>query len=345
MLSWRWIAVALAALWPASSWGQYLNQPPAASVYQEDPLPGEVFPVLHEPARITVAPPVCEPPSEGPLVECHREHFQDDSSRRWDHPYAPPPFDFTRTYYWSRWRPTGGSFRDCLPPIHGHVTGGTFLHGLRGHLQSPRGGELGTTSSHRPTVEEIGLDGAEFAPTFDTRLRFADDHEVHFNSIWIDRSGSATLADPLISDGVAFPRGAAVSSELGYDTFRLGYRPQYWWADLWGVIFKPEFGFGVTFFEYRLSSPAVAGAAEKDYDFGFYYLGFLAERQLTERLRLELDFAGSGGANGVSLIDAELRGLYEFWCRGRCRSSLVVGWRGLYLRRHDNQDHEQNDPN
>src|SRR5690348_6400664 len=37
--------------------------------------------------------------------------------------------------------------------------GGAYLYGpIRGNIQTPLGGEPGTTSSHRPTLKEIGID-------------------------------------------------------------------------------------------------------------------------------------------------------------------------------------------
>ena len=71
----------------------------------------------------------------------------------------------------------------------------------------------------------------------------------------------------------------------------------------------------------------------------------LVEKPLTDRLRFEFDFAGSAGINGVSFIDSELRLACGFLLSRRCKAEAILGWRGLWFRRHDSQVQEQNDPN
>ncbi|NOX56102.1 MAG: hypothetical protein GXP27_17005 [Planctomycetes bacterium] len=225
------------------------------------------------------------------------------------------------------------------------VQGGVWVSRLNGHLQTPAGGQLGTTSSHRPRVEEIGLDGTDWMPLLDARLRWAGKHEIHVSYVWIDRSGADVLQKTLISQAQTFPAGSAVRSHFGLDTLRVGYRPIGWRWDWRGWRLVPEIGVGSAAFSYQLNSSAATGPVDRRYTVGFPYLGFLLEKSLTDRLQFETDFAGAGGINGANVIDSEFRLAWRVaeWNRGRI--DFVVGWRGLWFRRHDSQTEEQNDPN
>ena len=227
----------------------------------------------------------------------------------------------------------------------GQVTGGVWLGGLQGHLQTPAGGESGTTSSHRPTIDEIGLDGAEWMTTLDARFRRGDKHEFHFSYIDIERSGSDALGTSLISQNQTFPAGSQVESNFGFDTFRFGYRPHHWQRCFRDWTLTPEIGVGIAQFEYQLRSLSASGPVDRSYNVGFPYLGCLIEKPIGDRYLLEVEFTGSAGVNGVSFIDSDFRLVYNISCGKRWSSAAVLGWRGMWFRRHDDQPAEQNDPN
>lgn len=208
---------------------------------------------------------------------------------------------------------------------------------LTGNLQTPKGGAPGSTTHDRPTVDEIGIGGMASIPSIDMRLGH-EDHEFHLNVVLVERSGSSTLSETLISQGETFPAGSTVGSGLGLDTFRFGYRPHFWGLGWRGWRITPEIGAGVAQFEYKLTSSAATGSVDREYDVGFPYIGVLIERPLTERLSLELDLAGSEGVNGVSYVDASLRALYNFGTGERSGVSLFLGWRGTRFRRADHQE-------
>lgn len=235
----------------------------------------------------------------------------------------------------------------CCPKERRHtqITTGVWLGELTGHLQTPVGGNPGTTSSHRPTVSEIGLDGPRWMPTIDARLDIEAGHELHVNYVHIDRSGDERLDELLVSNGFAFPGGSNVDSTFGLDTFRFGYRPRFCCNHLLGGRLVPEIGVGVTALEYGLSSFAADAQFNRSYHVGFPYVGVLLEQPLTERCRLELDVAGSGGINRIAFVDGELRAAYRLTSRRGWNAWAVVGWRGMWFRRHDGQAGEQNDPN
>ncbi len=246
---------------------------------------------------------------------------------------------------------------DCPPflcsPYHAdhedpywiEVSGGAWLAALEGHLHTPRGGQPGSTSPNRPRVDEIDLNRATWLPWVDVRLGLGLLHELHLNGTFIQRSGQDILTDTLISQAQTFPAGSHVASTFGLNTYRAGYRPLALQAEAAGWRMTPEAGIGFSQFKYLLSSPTATGPVDRQYGIGFPYLGVLFEKPITDQLGFEADIAGIGGINGVSFLDSDFRLTIGLATKGRSRTEAIIGWRGLWLRRHDHQSGEQNDPN
>jgi hypothetical protein len=98
-----------------------------------------------------------------------------------------------------------------------------YLHGdTDGELQTPQGGNPGSSSSNRPKLDEIGVDDADaFDAAFDLSWR---NHHLDLGGQWIELDGSATLHDPLVSRGLTFPSGTDVDADVQLDWYRVGYR-------------------------------------------------------------------------------------------------------------------------
>lgn len=124
-----------------------------------------------------------------------------------------------------------GTLRAEPPPAGAEGMLGDFGIGLRfgylygeanGFLQTPSGGNPGTSSSHRPKLDEIGAD--EFS-AFDGALDLSfREHHVDLGGQWIGLDGSGTLDRTLVSRGVTFPAGTRVQSDVTLEWYRLGYR-------------------------------------------------------------------------------------------------------------------------
>lgn len=119
-----------------------------------------------------------------------------------------------------------------------------------GYVQTPAGGEPGTTNDKRPTLDEIGIDSTS---VYEARLT-ADfgDNSLFLAGQWIHMSGSATLDPSLTTNGSTFPAGTHVSSKVDLDWYTLGYRrrfrPQ---RSDWTLY--PSVGVGVMDFSYSLN--------------------------------------------------------------------------------------------
>jgi hypothetical protein len=119
---------------------------------------------------------------------------------------------------------------------------GTFLYGdVRGYVQTPSGGEPGTTSKERPKFSEIGIDTAsigdgQLTAAFGEGLR----HEVYLGGQFIRLSGDDTLTSDLVSHGVTFPAGSRVSSDVQLDWYRVGYRYRFELNDVTALCGAPS---------------------------------------------------------------------------------------------------------
>src|SRR4051794_12947986 len=84
--------------------------------------------------------------------------------------------------------------------------GASYLFGnVDGYVQTPSGGEPGTTSQHRPPLSKIAINNTSvYAAQF---LLGFDDNEFYAGGQWIHMSGSPPPDTPLISQAQTFPAG------------------------------------------------------------------------------------------------------------------------------------------
>jgi hypothetical protein len=222
-------------------------------------------------------------------------------------------------------------------PFRLELTASGWLGSLEGCFQTPRGGEPGTSSQDRPGSEEIGLDGLRLLPVVEARASFRG-HEARFEFAGIYLDGDETLEGDLVSQGQTFPAGSRVESRLEMPLFRLGYRAG--WLPLrfgnWSVI--PEAGGLVVPFRITIDDPAATGPVDRSFSIGAPYLGLLVEGVLTDSLKFEADISGSAGIAGMAFASAEARIARTVLRRGRFEAALVLGLRGLWLHRKDDQE-------
>jgi hypothetical protein len=166
-----------------------------------------------------------------------------------------------------------------------------YLYGpVRGFVQTPSGGNPGTTSSERPRFSEIGINDANVADV--SGIFGLGNHEIYAGAQFIELSGSRTLSETLVSQGVTFPAGTRVHSDVSLDWYRVGYR--YRWvvdgAEAAPVLtLYPSVGAALFTFDYRLRGDGVAERVSRSYTKGLPQLG------------LELEWRPGGGAFSVSL--------------------------------------------
>jgi hypothetical protein len=101
----------------------------------------------------------------------------------------------------------------------------TYLYGsVRGYTQVSAGGKLGTSYYERPHLQSLGITTANIA---DAEVS-ADAHQYgqfFVGAQIIQLSGSAvTGGSPLTTEGISYQAHSRISSDVGLDWYRIGYR-------------------------------------------------------------------------------------------------------------------------
>lgn len=102
---------------------------------------------------------------------------------------------------------------------------GTYLYGSsRGSTQIPRGGKIGTSNANRPQFHSLGLNTANIA---DFELA-ADAHQYggfFVGAQIIQLNGASYIGNKtLTTDGITYPKDSRISSDIGLNWYRFGYR-------------------------------------------------------------------------------------------------------------------------
>ncbi|RNC82738.1 MAG: hypothetical protein ED559_13490 [Phycisphaera sp.] len=90
-----------------------------------------------------------------------------------------------------------------------------------GRLVTPKGGDPGTTSPGRPTLEEIGITTVTAAEA--EVLLTSGPHRFSTFATLLRLDGDDTLTSDLITHNVLFPSGLDVESEVKLDWYAFGY--------------------------------------------------------------------------------------------------------------------------
>jgi hypothetical protein len=140
----------------------------------------------------------------------------------------------------------------------------SYLYGhVSGYVQTPSGGEPGTTSSKRPRFSELGIDNASMADVAATGAWHNE--ELYLGAQIIRLSGDATLDEPLVSHGTNFPAGTSVSSDIQLDWYRFGYRHRFELLDDRSLTISPGVGAAVLDFSYRLDASGAGPLTSRSY--------------------------------------------------------------------------------
>lgn len=101
--------------------------------------------------------------------------------------------------------------------------GSMYRYGpIRGYVQTPLGGTLGSTGLHRPTLKELDFDharGGRFL--LSTAI---GSHTVYFGADPLELSGTTVLSRTLTTHGLVFPAGTGVRTSIQFNLYRIGYQ-------------------------------------------------------------------------------------------------------------------------
>jgi hypothetical protein len=224
---------------------------------------------------------------------------------------------------------------------------GRYLYGpVKGKLQTPTGGNPGTTSNNRPTLKELGFEHASVPDVSGTAS--IGDHRIYAGYRMVRLSGSSTLDRPLTSQGHDFPAGAAVEADVTLDWLRAGYAHRFV-LDLPGnrlpdLTLYPAVGAAVLDFDYRLRQDGSGGDVHRSYILPTPQIGLGAEWPLTGRLSVVAQTLLSIPVGSQPLIDSgEVAARYRVIERGRLEVEASLGV--VYDRIRYNDDARQTVPN
>ena len=166
---------------------------------------------------------------------------------------------------------------------------GSYQYGaVEGFLQTPAGGEPGTSSSKRPTLKELDIDNAGFydvaALVHWRRLGFYAGYE----GIGLD--GDSVLNETLISRGVTFPAGTSVHSKVDLNWLRAGVGWKFELANHRLELF-PKADFALLDFSYKLNGGGEA--VDRSYSKGCFRVGMEGKYRCFGPVSLRLDAEAS----------------------------------------------------
>ena len=203
--------------------------------------------------------------------------------------------------------------------------GGAFLFGsAHGRVQTPAGGNPGTTSSGRPSLQEIGIDNAS-AGDFWANVSLGH-HGLYLGGRLIHLSGDSTLDSTLVSHGITFPAGSPVESDVRLDWYRLGYRYlfQHEFGDR-AIDVYPSIGATLLDFHYTLSSPGIE-KVDRSYAKLGAQVGLGMTCPFTNRLSLTAQLlAPIPVPHWPQILSAQAAANYRFLRRDDCAVSALLG--------------------
>ncbi|HZR82695.1 MAG TPA: hypothetical protein VFD92_16495 [Candidatus Binatia bacterium] len=202
----------------------------------------------------------------------------------------------------------------------------SFLYGdLDGFLQIPRGGQPGTTSSKRPTFDELGFGSVPMADV--SVAGHLAEHELYGGARIIDSSAQATLGQTLTSHGTIYPGGSQVGSSAQLNWYRVGYRYRLGFRGDDGRIFDltPGVELALLSFAYDLHGPDDL-ASSRSFSKGTVRMGVGSSLDLGLGLSVAGNLSGSlPVASMPSIFSVSSTLNYRFWSQGTCEARASLG--------------------
>jgi hypothetical protein len=219
-----------------------------------------------------------------------------------------------------------------------YTMGFSYLNGsLDGYVQTPAGGEPGTTSRERPTFDELGFDQQ---PAFDAYGTIGKGHHtLEIGGQWQRQSGTSTLKEDLVSQKKFFPADTRVNADIQTDWYRVNYL---YAMNTDNQSISLSVGGGLVWFNFDYQLKSAATKADRAYSKVGYRIGADMNWHINDRFNIETRiFAPIPLSNTPEIWTLELNAEYTLWETPGSRT-LLVG--GLGYNRLDYED-EQKIPN
>ena len=203
---------------------------------------------------------------------------------------------------------------------------------VNGYLQTPQGGTVGTSSTKRPTLGELGISD-DVMYQINTALIWYD-VGLYGGYQYIRPSGTATLGGPLITHGIMIPAGTALKSNLKFDLYHIGMLYQFYCLQQ-RLVLAPVFEFMSMDFSYKLNFPTFA---TRDYRQGTFRLGLKGIYYFDQRFSLHADFVSSiPGVSNTTITTTHAKIYAKVFQKNQLSTFAYLGLGYLRIDFEDNQ--------
>ncbi len=192
---------------------------------------------------------------------------------------------------------------------------------LSGFVQTPAGGQPGTTSSNRPSFKELGFDRQSAIDAYGRILRGR--HSLEVGGQWQRQSGKSVLEKDLVSQKQFFAAGSRVDADIQTDWYRLNYL-----YALNNNIDNISFavGGGLVWFDFHYKLTGIDAKADRAYSKIGYRAGANIDWKLSNKLLVNAKlFAPIPLSNTPEIWTVELNSSYTFWNNGGSHLQAIAG--------------------
>ncbi|WP_457667689.1 hypothetical protein [Thiolapillus sp.] len=211
----------------------------------------------------------------------------------------------------------------------------SYLHGnLDGFLQTPAGGEPGTTSKNRPSFEELGFNRQSAVDAYGRISRGR--HMLEIGGQWQRHSGRSILTEDLVSQKKFFAAGTRADADTQTDWYRLNY--------LYALNSAVEniyfaVGGGLVWFDFHYRLKSDTAKADRAYSKIGYRAGVNVNWKVNDRFVLDTQvFAPIPVSNTPEIWTLELDATYRLWNSG---GRQLQGIAGIGYNRLDYEDNQK----
>ena len=216
--------------------------------------------------------------------------------------------------------------------------GSTYQYSpIRGYLQTPSGGEPGTTSENRPTFKELDLDTVSSVNSF---LRVSKNRHNFYGRIQLVRlSGDSVLNNELISQGVTYPAGSQVSADISLDLYRFGYQYRFFFERNEKSGFEIDPTIEIAFFDFHYKLDSLSGlSTDRSYIKGACRIGAEVHWYANDRLTISAGVIGPVPlSNTPQIWTMDLTAKYQLWGKRPRGGAAIIGIGYQNIEYKDNQ--------
>lgn len=218
---------------------------------------------------------------------------------------------------------------------YSYSMGASYLYGnLDGFLQTPAGGQPGSTSSKRPSFEELGFDQQPAFDAYGSMRRGS--HEVTLGMQLQRQSGKSVLTEDLISQKQFFSAGSTVNADIQTDWYRLNYLYS---LHTGNENLSLSAGGGLVWFNFDYQLENNDSSAKRAYSKIGYRIGGDLNWRLNDRFFLNIQIFGPIPlSNTPEIWTLETNAEYELW---KSSSSRFMAVGGIGYNRIDYEDKQR----